>query len=307
MKGLELCERYYREIGRPALERSCPELLPHLAAGLVGEGSECLGLDDELSRDHDWGPGFCLWLTDEDYDRFGSTVQKVYTSLPRSFLGFERLCENELSGGRVGVMRIGDFYERFLGLRQAPRTAGEWLSLGDTALCLATNGELFEDGPGIFTGIRKELAAYYPEDIRLKHLAARCAMASRAGQYQLPRCLQRGAAAAAYRCQADFVEQAEAILFLLARRYRPYYKWSQRMLAQLPGMEHAAGLLAELSVAAPDGAAGIVEELCALIARLLREQGLSRDDDPFLLKQAEAVQASIQREGLRSLPLFSFP
>lgn len=307
MKGLELCERYYREVGRPALERSCPELLPRLAAGLVGEGSECLGLDDTLSRDHDWGPGFCLWLTDEDHERFGTQAAEVYAALPRSFLGFERRCEDAMSSGRVGVLRIGDFYERFTGLRRAPRTLGEWLALDDTGLCLATNGAVFEDGPGAFSGIRGELAAYYPEDVRRKHLAARCAMAARAGQYQLPRCLHRGDAVAAYRCLADFIGHAEAILFLLARVYRPYYKWSQRILERLPGMEHAAGLLARLTATVPDLAAEGVEELCMLLARLLREQGLSREEDPFLLRQAEAVQASIRREGLRSLPLFSFP
>ena len=49
MQGLELAKRYYEEVGRPMLERDFPELLPRLAAGLVGEGSECLGFDDELS------------------------------------------------------------------------------------------------------------------------------------------------------------------------------------------------------------------------------------------------------------------
>ena len=40
MQGLELAKRYYEEVGRPMLERDFPELLPRLAAGLVGEGSE---------------------------------------------------------------------------------------------------------------------------------------------------------------------------------------------------------------------------------------------------------------------------
>ena len=36
MQGLELAKRYYEEVGRPMLERDFPELLPRLAAGLVG-------------------------------------------------------------------------------------------------------------------------------------------------------------------------------------------------------------------------------------------------------------------------------
>ena len=307
MNGLDLSKRYYWEIGRPALERQCPDLLPRIAAGLAGEGSECLGLDDALSRDHDWGPGFCLWLTDKDFDLFGADLQEFYDALPRQFIGCERQRPDELSEGRTGVMRIGDFYERFLGLRQAPRTVGEWLRLNDTALCMATNGTVFEDGPGVFTAIREDLASYYPEDIRRKHLAARCAMTARAGQYQLPRCLKRGDLTAAYRCQADFIDQAEAALFLLSRHYRPYYKWSHRVLKQLPGMMQAAELLEELAVTAADQAAALNEELCALLAALLREQGLSRESDSFLLTHARAVQASIQSEGIRSLPLFSFP
>lgn len=87
MQGLELAKRYYEEVGRPMLERDFPELLPRLAAGLVGEGSECLGFDDAISQDHDFGAGFCLWFSAEDYNQYGNALQDAYDRLPGEFAG----------------------------------------------------------------------------------------------------------------------------------------------------------------------------------------------------------------------------
>ena len=67
MKGLELCRAYYLRCAREELRRRFGARAERIAAGLAGEGSECLGFDDEISRDHDFGPGFCLWLADEDF------------------------------------------------------------------------------------------------------------------------------------------------------------------------------------------------------------------------------------------------
>ncbi|MFQ8842558.1 MAG: hypothetical protein ACLT76_14275 [Clostridium fessum] len=88
MQGLELAKRYYEEVGRPMLERDFPELLPRLAAGLVGEGSECLGFDDAISQDHDFGAGFCLWFSAEDYNQYGNALQDAYDRLPGSLQVF---------------------------------------------------------------------------------------------------------------------------------------------------------------------------------------------------------------------------
>jgi hypothetical protein len=56
MKGLELAEKYYEEYGHQLVAECCDAAKDRIAAGLVGEGSECYGFDDELSQDHDWGP-----------------------------------------------------------------------------------------------------------------------------------------------------------------------------------------------------------------------------------------------------------
>ena len=66
MKGLEIARAYFEQYGLPMLREQFPGLLPLIAAGLTGSGSECFGFDDEISRDHDFEPGFCLFLPDEE-------------------------------------------------------------------------------------------------------------------------------------------------------------------------------------------------------------------------------------------------
>ena len=76
----------------PMLQEKFPELLPYVAAGLFGSGSECFGFDDELSRDHDFDPGFMLLLPGEDVvDRKQEfALERAYAKLPKEFMGVER-------------------------------------------------------------------------------------------------------------------------------------------------------------------------------------------------------------------------
>ena len=78
MKGLELSERYYNAYGRQMLETQFPQIIDQTAAGLVGQGSECFGFDDEISMDHDYGPSFCIWLPREVYDKNRDRGESVY-------------------------------------------------------------------------------------------------------------------------------------------------------------------------------------------------------------------------------------
>lgn len=125
MKGLELAQKYYEAYGREMIERIDPSLFARVSVGLCGEGSQCFDFDDEISQDHDFAPGFCVWLSDEDFSHYGHALRRAYDSLPDSFCGFSR--ENIIAGDRLGIMTGGSFYQRFTGSAEGPQNNMDWL------------------------------------------------------------------------------------------------------------------------------------------------------------------------------------
>ena len=51
IRGLELSERFFGEYGLPMLQEQFPQYMDMIAAGVAGEGSDCFGFDDAISRD----------------------------------------------------------------------------------------------------------------------------------------------------------------------------------------------------------------------------------------------------------------
>lgn len=304
MNGMELAERYWEQVGEPVFRAQCPQVLEHCAVGLVGEGSECFGYDDELSRDHDWGPGFCLWLTREGMERWGEQAQRVYQTLPPEFLGYRRLRPDPMSDGRVGVLEIGRFYARFLGISHPPGTLTDWRRLPEAGLAAATNGQVFFDRAGQFSAFRRILLRDYPEDLRRKKLACHCALAAQSGQYNYGRCEKRGEHIAGLLALAQFIQHVQAVVFLLNRRYRPYYKWTQRAMKELPILGKILGEMVDDLAAAGDQQARI-EGICWLLIRELKRQELTNGQSNFLLDHARCIQDSIGDEHLRKTHLMA--
>ena len=112
MKGLELARQYYEEYGKNMLQTEFEDLLPYLAVGLAGGGSECYGFDDETSKDHDFEPAFCIFLPNENIvDRKAEfQLERAYAKLPKQFMGFERNALNPVGGSRHGVIRMDEFF-----------------------------------------------------------------------------------------------------------------------------------------------------------------------------------------------------
>ena len=79
---LKIAEQFFNEYGKPMLDEKFPEYKDKIAAGLAGQGSECFGYDDVVSRDHDYAPGFCLWIPEFLNKKIGDDLRKAYDELP---------------------------------------------------------------------------------------------------------------------------------------------------------------------------------------------------------------------------------
>jgi len=301
MQGLQLARDYFFAHGLPMLRESFREIADRAAAGLVGPGSECYGFDDLLSRDHDWGPGFCLWLTQEEYATRGVELGDAYRRLPQVFDGYGPRLESSGEEGRTGVMTVSGFYSRYTGLDHPPMTAREWLLLPEQALGVCTNGMVFYDPADIFSSWRRHLLDYYPEDIRLRKIASRCMTMAQTGQYNLVRSLKRNEIFAARYAELQFCHDLMSMAFLLNRCYPPFYKWLHRAVRQLPILGAAAHdlIVLLLNTFNNEEKAAVIETLCRMVIDELRRQGLSDSNSCFLADHGPMVQSGILDPELR--------
>lgn len=305
MLGLHLAEEFYREEIKPLLDKELPSIMPLLAIGLVGEGSECLGFDDNISQDHDYGVSLCFWLPEKEIAR-KETLERVLLYAPKEYAGLKTRIYNQETQGRHGVLSIEAFYGRYIGQKEVPETWQAWRGIPEHFLATATNGRVFYDAYGEFTKIRNALLEYYPEDIRLKKIAARCAIMAQAGQYNLLRAVKRGQHVTSMLAIARFAEAALSLTFLLNKSYMPFYKWANTAVQALPllGEETALCLekLSGLNAQHANIAIEIIEEHCQKISHVLHKLNLSSVNDSWLLAHASEIQSKISIPQLRALP-----
>lgn len=311
MKGLELSRRYYETWGRPMIRDRFPDLEPYLAVGLAGSGSECLGYDDTVSGDHDFGPGFCIWLPGEELvDRKAAfALERAYAALPAEFEGCRRPLLDPVGGARRGVIRMADFFLEKTGSPDGRLTPEEWLHLPASSLGEAVNGAVFADPLGQFSEIRARLSTM-PRDVRRKRLAGHLLLMAQSGQYNYQRCLDHGEAGSAQLAAVEFVRSALSCIFLLNDRYEPFYKWVFRALRDLPLLAELEPDLVWILTAANDPETSFekyarMEAVSGAVIRTLRTLGLTELPGSDPEQQAYALNNSIADGQLRNLHILS--
>lgn len=323
LKGMTLAREYYTQYGKAGFQKWQEEWnaqdgherveLSELSFAKVGEGSECFGVDDILSMDHDFGPGFCIFVTKEQYSRFGKELEKVYDSLPEDYRGFSKP-EKIPSAPRNGVIVLEDFFGRILSLNEKEleylirfQTLPEdtWLRMEDWRLKTVTNGEIFDGRDSLFRRIYANLQKGYPEGVRRRKMAQKLGEICQEGQYNYQRLMQRQDIYGASLMVHSFEEHVMELLYLINGVYAPHRKWMVMEADKLAKGEKILDGVKSLMGKIPDTASyqtreqidwiGItnkedevlmaINEIAAEIGKLLREEGYTKSSALYLEQQ----------------------
>ncbi|MEU8662777.1 DUF4037 domain-containing protein [Actinoplanes philippinensis] len=251
--GLRLCRAFYTEAVRPLLDEAYPGL-PH-AAARIGPGSEVLGFDTPRSADHDWGPRLELFLSPADVARHGDGLSALLTArLPKQVGGWPTNFEPADARVRVMTPTTGPVAHRVqitdvatwsvqrLGFdARAEPTTLDWLATPTQRLAETAGGEVYHDGVGELTALRRRLR-WYPGDVWRRVLAAQWTRISQEEAF-VGRAAEAGDELGSRIVAARLARDVMRLVLLLARRFPPYGKWLGSAVAALP---EAAGIVAAL-------------------------------------------------------------
>lgn len=308
MNGLELSKDFFNTYGKELMETQFSHV--HYASGAVGQGSEFFGFDDQLSEDHDFSAGFCVWLTKEDEEKYGYDISRAYSKLPKEFRGISQAVQSEYAGKKYGVFEIGDFYTNIIGIRE-PETVRDWFYIPEYALATAVNGEVFFDNCGEFSKIREKLMYGMPKDVKLKKISAHTAYMAQAGQYNFLRCIAHGEQGAAQLSLFEFATHTVSVIFALNESYSPFYKWKFRKMRSLPLFGNFADIIEKL-ITTPNNGQYVkkkeedIEFICAEIAKELVRRGFSSSKSDYLENHAISINEKITNQSLKSLHLMEY-
>ncbi len=302
--GIALSRSYFEGLVAPLLTRRVPEV--RYGAARVGLGSDVLGLDDAMSRDHDWGLRLQIFVQDAQCDQVRAVLEQ---GLPTRFRGYPvrfGFSADPTERVRVDVTSVSAFAEQQLGFDPGgPATSHlEWLSLTGQSVLEVVTGAVFADQTGELTRLRDALV-WYPDEIWRYVVACDWLRIDQ----ELPlmgRAGARGDQLGSRTIGARLVDVAVHLAFMLSRAWPPYSKWKGTLFGQLPGCTAISRDLLQVLDARhwQDRQAALSDGLTGLL-RLQQEAGLPAPssavepfwDRPFVHLNRRLVPALLETLG----------
>ena len=311
LRGLELSRRLFEQRGLALLDRCGVSGVCSVAC--VGGTSQNAAMDDDVSRDHCWGPYLTFLLADDAWRRHGDRLKRALQDLPdrvgrvvwRGYDGPEPR--------RTNVFEIVRFLSDLTGYREPPVHDIDWLPyltaqgfLGrrwTERLFDASQGAVFHDPGNQFTDSWRRYVRYPPRDIQKALLARVLFRTWNAGpEYNLARAWQRGDLPGFAQCRSLFVNEVMEMAFCLNKSFVPAPKWRAVHFERLPDCPATIRKgVSSLAVAPPTEQALIVaNDVVQAVKRVVSNRfSLSKTADEPLSTCAHAIHQQIDNRTIR--------
>jgi Domain of unknown function (DUF4037) len=301
MPGAELARRFFTGVVEPLLRQAAPGL--DYAAARLGSGSDVLGLDDEMSRDHDWGCRLTLLVDEDARDQVPRIRRILEEGLPERFedlpVRFPVTWDASVSH-KVEVATVGDFAASRLGVDPTRgMSVLDWLSVTGQSVLEVTAGPVFTDRTRALAAVRTTLA-WYPPDVERYVLAAGwqrlCQLLPMVG-----RTADAGDELGSRLLSAQLAGDLLWLAFALSRRWAPYDKWRGTLFRSLP-VSVRLGSLLDAAAAGPSWREreNALAGACEALLDIQRDRGLAAPESaviPFFDRPYRTVDGAVP-EGL---------
>lgn len=304
MKCHEYCQALFDSHFLPMLKEQFPEILPHLSVGIVGGGSQVLGADDELSRDHSWGPDSGKFILPPSYvEQLSENLSHALAAVvPNEFLGIET---SQLRSDTIQVTTLDSIYAEQIGPIHPPSTYQEWADVESNDLCFASSGfVIYDPSNALQDRISEFNKAYYPTDIWKWRIASHLWKIWHFGTYNsCDRLAKRGDGIGLLVGQGRFVEETMRLICLLNKKFPVYWKWLHWQFQGLPRWtDMISPHLRELEAAANvESRSQVMRKTCQVLRTILYEDGLLPTDEWRNFMGSKEVARQIESEEVRQL------
>lgn len=294
--GLDIAKDYWSNWGRPWLASRYPDLLASIGVGLFS-GSDVLGADDALSRDHGWGPRFDVFRIDENAISNKSLQSEMKAAAPEEWDGFQSRFQFTPS---VNVYDAFQYFGNLFGSRRLPESPRDWICCEhalpslESHLYYVRHGVVFHDPMGMLADMQARLHTY-PQDIWLLRMAQLCFDIAHYGEYNFCwRLTKRKDPVAAAMAIGNFQKAVMTLALVMDHDYAPYWKWlhhvfrSRKIAAHLD--EHLVAMSTTLEY---ERRAFFVTSICTALMNEL----VSRDIVPRNLDDGSGLPLFFQARG----------
>jgi hypothetical protein len=181
---LDIAKDYWSEWGRPWLASRYPDLLGSISVGLFS-GSDVIGADDALSRDHGWGPRFDVFRVEEDVLSNETLQSEMRAAAPVRWHGFQNRFQFT---SPINVYNAYAYFGNYFNDHRLPTSPLDWVCCEyklpslESHLHFVRHGVVFHDPIGVLADVKARLHTY-PEDIWFLRMAQLCFDVAHYGEY----------------------------------------------------------------------------------------------------------------------------